>query len=525
MKTVLIVVPPLVLQHDTEETSFSRPDIESYRLVTPVEPVSVATDLQLRGFAVSFLDLGIYRHERFEKLAFRLKTIRPDAVVMVQSILTFATAQDWNGKYVFDLARQENPSVVTILTGGHATNYPGEAVKAGICDYSIRGEVDFAVGQLLEALRDGGDLSGIPGLSYRRGDEISTTSSYGSVDIAAIPIPDYAVLDQEHRDRYAAVLEFGKIRYPEKSARYRDIMTSRGCPLRCAFCSVAPLRGEKQRYRRKPMERVIREIESALDEGVEEIHFFDDLFAETESQVLDFTNALVKHNLKFHWFVAQGMPLWPLTPTSLAAMKETGMYRLICPFESGNDRVLKRIIGKKYSTVDHHHRVVEWASRLGIELIGMFVVGMPGEMRAEILDTLNFAEHHPQLDYSVFSIATPMVGTRLMKQVMNRQEGFDQEAINRVIKRTVALYHTEEFQPYELGVIRAFDWDRINFGTEERCRKYAQMVGLTLQQLDELRDHAKETFFSFFPNYHGPFSFHELIHCPRLYREMEPRIA
>lgn len=522
---VLIVVPPLVNSESENEANPTRPDFESYRLVSPIEPTLVASDLRIHGFEVRIVDLGIYRKDRFENLVEKASTFQPNVVVVIQSILTFATAQDWDAKKIFDLVKINVPNVRTILTGGHATNYPGQAVKEGVCHYSIKGEVDFAVRQLLLALNEGTNLSDIAGLSYQEAGQTVVSHMYPFVDIAQLPLPAYDLLDEEHQQGYCSVLEFGKIRFPERSAQYRDIMTSRSCRLRCTFCSVAPLRGEKQRYRRKPLEKIMREIEVALEDGIKEIHFFDDLFAEREEQILELTNEIVKRNLKFPWFVAQGMPLWPLTRNVLSAMKEAGMYRIICPLESGSDRVLKKVIGKSFSTVQHHHDVVMWSHELGLEVIGMFVIGMPGETRQEMLDTVMFAEAHPEIDYSVFSIATPMVGTRLMKQVTKNGQLEDAEKINRVIKRTVALYRTDAFSEYEVGVIRTFDWDRINFSSVERQAKYASMVGISLQQLDELRAHSKDTFFQFFPNFEGPWSFQELYAQPNLYCVTEPQIA
>ena len=157
-----------------------------------------------------------------------------------------------------------------------------------------------------------------------------------------------------------------------------------------------------------------------------------------------------------------------------------------------------------------------------MEIIGMVVVGLHGETRGEILDTIRFAEAHPEIDYSVFSIATPMVGTRLMQQVTKDGSLADVNSINKIIKRTVALYKTGEFDEYEMGVIRAFDWDRINFSTEERRLKYARMVGVTMEQLDEMRAHSRHTFEEYFPDFQGPYSFEELT--PGLYQEMEPLI-
>ena len=76
-------------------------------------------------------------------------------------------------------------------------------------------------------------------------------------------------------------------------------MTSRGCTLRCSFCSVAHFRGPTNAYRRKSVKQVINEVKTALDDGIQEIHFFDDLFAENKDQIFEFCNTLQRYNLKF----------------------------------------------------------------------------------------------------------------------------------------------------------------------------------------------------------------------------------
>tara|TARA_R110000772_G_scaffold73216_6_gene159873 strand:+ start:13024 stop:14637 length:1614 start_codon:yes stop_codon:yes gene_type:complete len=525
-RSVLIVVPPLV-DYDSElEKKSGKPDFEKRRLVSPLEPMSCAADLLRRGYDVQFLDLGTCetRRERKDHLREKLKTHRPDAVVAVQSILTFATASDWDGAAVFAIVRDICPKAATILTGTHATNYPGQAVADGTVDYSIRGEVDFAVGDLLDALGTGGDLGKIAGLSFKRDDVINTSPNYPDVTLTDLPLPAYQILDDWHTRRYENILERGKIRYPARSSRYRDIMTSRSCILRCSFCSVAHLRGQRQKHRRKDIDQILREIEQALEDGIEEIHFFDDLFAETPEQIIRFTEEIRRRGLTFPWFVAQGMNLWSLNDEAIQAMAEAGMYRLIAPLESGNNRVLREVVGKIHSSVEHHHDMIQSSHRHNLEIIGMYVVGLMGESRAELLDTIEFAESHPEVDYSVFSIATPMIGTRLTKKVSKAGHLEDQNAVNKVIKRTVALYRTEAFREYELGIIRAFDWDRVNFSTLEQRRKYAGMVGVTLDELDQMRAHSKETFFSYFPNYDGPLSFKELYGHPDLFAQLEPTI-
>ncbi len=523
IKKVLIVAPPLV--NSDEDPDPSRPNYELLRLVSPVEPMIVAANLLDLGFEVELFDLGVHIENRYENLREKLGTYPPDAVVMVQSILTFITSQDWDGIQVFDLAREVCPGVVTVLTGNTATNYPAKAISEDVCDYSLKGEMDFTVGDLMETLNAGGDVEDVAGIIYKKSDgETHVSKRYPAVDMADLPMPAYHILDETHRIGYTENLERGKIRYPVRSNKYRDIMVARSCTLRCSFCSVAHLRGPKQKYRRQPMERLIMEVEQALEQGVEEIHFFDDLFAENEGELLEFAEALAKRNLKFPWLQAQGMPLWPVTKDALTALVETGMYRIIAPYESGNDRALQKCAGKIHSTVAHHHDVTMWSHELGLEIIGLFVLGMPGEARREILDTLLFAEDHPQIDYSVFSIATPLVGTKLQRSVLRNGQLDDEDKLNKVIKRTVALYRTDSFREYELGVIRAFDWARINFPTPERRQKYARMVGISTEQLDELIAHSKEVFFRFYPEFKGPYSFKDLIDQPDLYEDAKPII-
>jgi radical SAM superfamily enzyme YgiQ (UPF0313 family) len=528
LKKALIVVPPLVDYDSTEADANGKPDFENERLCSPIDPATVAADLRRLNIDVRIVDLGIskYRDERTQMACTAIDDFHPDVIAVIPSIHTFISSEEWLGEAIFEHFRATNPNGIGILAGAHATNFPGHAVQQGVCDYSIRGEADLAVGLICAALNGAGTLSDIRGLSYRDSEgEVHTSEVYPDVAPEDLPIPDYSVLDATHRKAYSTVLERGKIRYPEKSAHYRDIMTSRSCVLRCSYCAVSHLRGGRQSYRRKPLDNVIAEIEQALEQGIEEIHFFDDLFVSTTEQAEAFVNELQRRNLKFPWFVAQGMPLWPLNRDVLQGMAETGMYRLIAPFESGSSRVLREVAGKIHSSAEHHGQVSVWAHEVGLEIVGMFVIGMPKETRSEILETLTFAEDHPEIDYCVFSIATPIIGTRLTKTVLKDGHSLDPDVMRKVVKRTVALYKTDSFEPYEMGVFRAYDWDRINFLTLEKRQKYARMVGITLDELDMMRAHSKEVFNTFFPDFDGPYSFRDLFDHPGLYGEMQPKFA
>ena len=523
IKKILIVVPPLV-KRKSSDIAYKYLDFETYRLITPIDAVTMASDLVQRGFEAIVFDLGTFRDDGISGLTVKLKKFCPDFVVLSNSILTFGSTFDVDGEEIFQTARNVLPDCITVLTGTHATNYPGKAVKEKVCDYSIKGEPELAVGDLIECLnRDINSIKSIRGISFiNPKEELVESSDFSRIQIEDLPKPNYKLVDDSQREKYFEFLEFGKIRFPETSPKYRDIMTSRGCIIDCSFCSVKHLRGG-QKYRRKNLDVVMAEIEDALEEGIKEIHFFDDLFVEDDQQALEFAEALEKRKLKFPWFVAQGMPLWSMTLEALTALKETGMYRLIAPFESGSDRILKSVVGK-LASIKHNSSVIRWARELNLEIIGLFVIGLPGETRQDLLTTLEFAESNSKIDYSVFSIATPLVGTRMTKKAIKEGMYEDKGHLQKVIKRTVGLLKTAEFSELDLGLIRTFEWDRINFSTLSRRQKYCEMVGISLEDLDLSRKTSKEKFYYYFPDYKGPLSFKEFFHSEEMVLQTAPNI-
>ena len=82
--------------------------------------------------------------------------------------------------------------------------------------------------------------------------------------------------------------------------------------------------------------------------------------------------------------------------------------------------------------------------------------------------------------------------------------------VGEVVSPGVALFRTGEFSEVEMGVIRAFDWDRINYSDPAKRAKYCRMVGISADELDQMRTHSKMVFQKYYPDYKGPFSFKEM---------------
>ena len=363
---VLIIVPPLV-DYDSEiDRKAGKPDFENRRLISPIDPTTVAAMLIKDNKTIKIFDMGIFTETNVRKKETYkvIEKTQPKYLVIVQSLLTFATAQDFDGSAIFSWTRENVPSTILVLTGSHSTNYPGKAVKEKKCDYSLKGEIDLSLPKLINNIEKKIDLKDIEGISYLESGELVSNSNYPKVDIKTLPLPAYHLIDNQHQKGYEDTVERGKIRYPSKSRKYRCITTSRGCILRCSFCSVAHYRGSKNSYRRKSTEMIIAEVEQALEQGIKEIHFFDDLFGRDRDEILSICNIISQKNIKFDWFVSQGLNLWFLDYDTLSAMREAGMYRLIAPFESGSNRVLKNVVGKIYSTVEKHHDVCRLGKKI-----------------------------------------------------------------------------------------------------------------------------------------------------------------
>lgn len=482
IKKILIVIPPM----KPKDFGHGYAHKVNYML-TPVEPLSLAAVLIENGYDVQVFDTGLHQKEMLAKTKEVISNFQPHALVLANQVISFQI-DDWDGAELFAAAKELDPQITTITTGTFATNFPDRCTAQTNIDYGLRGEADYTLAYLIDALNNDHSLNKIPGLFYQSNGNDFVSSDFPTVNLDKLPMPATHLID---RSSYWSLPEYGKIRYPEKSNKYWHIQTSRGCIHQCHFCCVGFLRGA-QKWRRKPIFNIMKEIESALEDGVEEIHFIDDFFAATPEQIISFCEEIKMRKLHFHWFVAQGMPLHPINKRALEAMTESGMYRIIAPFESGDQSVLTHLHGKKL-TLQHSRDVVKWAKSLNLELIGAFVIGYPGETEEQLYKTVDFAEELGP-DYVIFSIATPLIGTALYKTAMEKKllpQGYS--SVEKIVKRTESVMEDLSLSKKVLAKIRYGEWDRLNFSSHEKIKKYAKMVGLTVKEIEAQRKLTQKT--------------------------------
>jgi len=232
-------------------------------------------------------------------------------------------------------------------------------------DIVAYGEGERSIVILMEALKNNGDLGKVPGIYYRINGEIKRTDPCERInDLDSIPPPALHHIDLK---KYAGI----------------NIITSRGCPYGCTFCSVAPIWGRKPFFR-KP-EKVVREMQMLhLDFGVNLFLFQDEFFVSSKERVMQFCQTLKKSGLKVMW---KAFARINLTDTEvMKTMAEAGCVEIRYGIESGSNRILERV--KKGFTIEQATEVISEATLYFPRVDSFFIWGFPFEEMSDFYQTI-----------------------------------------------------------------------------------------------------------------------------------------
>jgi hopanoid biosynthesis associated radical SAM protein HpnJ len=292
-----------------------------------------------------------------------------------------------------EMMKEARPDIKIALVGPPVTVQPEESLKASLAiDFVARKEFDYSVTEFAHGKR----LDEIAGISFRKNGSVVHNPDRPAIqDLDALP---FAV------EVYRRDLDVTRYNVPFLLYPYLAFYTSRGCPALCTFC-LWPQTLSGHPWRVRSSENVAAEVKRALElfPTIKEIFFDDDTFAWGKTRVLDLCNKLKP--LRFTWSCTSRVHT---DYETLKAMKEAGCRLLIVGFESGDPVILKNI--KKGATVEQALAFMKNCKRLGMNVHGDFIIGLPGEDRGTIERTIGFAE---QLDCETIqvSIAHPYPGT------------------------------------------------------------------------------------------------------------------
>jgi anaerobic magnesium-protoporphyrin IX monomethyl ester cyclase len=269
-----------------------------------------------------------------------------------------------------------------------------------VFDVAVIGEGENSMVELVECWEKGEDISGVKGIAFKDRDEVRFTFPRDFANLDDLPFPSRELFDNEAYKRYYR-RRFGYSISP--------IITSRGCPFSCDFCS-RPVFG--QSFRARSAANIVDEIELIVGFGYDRVWFADDCFTLNRERVSDVCNEISRRRLDVSWECLSRVDT--MDREVAAQMKCAGCVRVFFGIESGNDGVLD--VMKKQITVGQARKAVYAAKAAGLQIGAFFIIGYPGENDESVLDTVRFASGLP-LDYLSFTLPYPIPGTALFERV------------------------------------------------------------------------------------------------------------
>lgn len=321
--------------------------------------------------------------------------------------------------------------IPVIMGGPHVTFLAEEALEHA--DFVIRGEGENALSAFVDAWENDGDFSKVPNLSYKKNSKIfhnPMTKPVSNLD--DIPFPDFE--------------EYKNLKKGTAGHNIIPVITSRGCPFDCSFCSVTGMFGKKYRFR--STNNVIEELRN-YNHPRNYIFFYDDNFTANPKRTKKLLEAMIREKFKFKWSTQVRADI-AKDESLVRLMKKSGCHTLYIGFESVNPRSLKEM--KKKQTVEDIARAVKVLRRNRIHVHGMFVYGFEEDDWKTVKQTVKFAKRWG-LTSTQFLILTPLPGSELYKKI--KKEG-------RILFNDWSLYdaHHVVFKPSKFSLF-GLQWAQI----------------------------------------------------------------
>jgi len=309
---------------------------------------------------------------------------------------------------------------LTVLMGGpHVTYLTEEALDHA--DFVVRGEGEAALAAFIDAREKGAGYAEVPNLSYRdeAGGIVHNPMAPRASDLDRIPFPDFSLLRPDVKGL--------------KHMPSIPVLTSRGCPFDCSFCSVTGMFGRKYRFRSTA--NIIEELR--LYSGRKALVFFyDDNFSADPRRTRELCEAMIREKIKVTW-TTQVRADAARDPDLVRLMKKSGCHTVYIGFESVNPDALAEM--KKKQTVEEITRAVRVFRRHRIHIHGMFVLGFDQDDWRSVRKTVRWAKR-ARLTSTQFLILTPLPGSAFYDRIAGE---------DRIRFHDWALYdaHHAVFQP------------------------------------------------------------------------------
>ncbi len=283
-----------------------------------------------------------------------------------------------------------------VLMHGQLVDMAKEYVlQDGNIDYGIRGEGEITLVELLENLEKGGDPSEVKGIIYRREGTIVSAPSRPYIENLDEVTISFGAWDLINLKEYA---KYSNWNGSLKEKFYMPVLTSRGCPFPCTFCSERETQG--RRFRARSPENIFYEIKALHERyGVKEIHFFDAVFNFDVERAKKICRLIIDSGMELKLAFPHGIRADIMTDDLMHLMRKAGTYKLTYGIETATPRLQQMV--KKNLDINQLKETIRKTARTGIIVGGYLMLGFPTETREEMLQTIHFAVES-DLDVAAF---------------------------------------------------------------------------------------------------------------------------
>jgi anaerobic magnesium-protoporphyrin IX monomethyl ester cyclase len=394
---VMLVFPPTTVYGD---------DPSVPPVVQPLGLAYLGAYLEQEGHEVNILDGRGAREDtthtptqtRFgvsdNEILRRVKNFGPD----VLGISNMFTAYSGDPHRITKVIKEQHPKLPIVFGGSHPSEFPELVMKDKNVDMVVKGEGEVTFSELLKKIKNKESFSGVLGLTYREGERVVQNPPRDRMaDINSLPLPARHLLPMEH--------------YINESMRHEFIMrkpagamiTSRGCPQKCVFCTVRAVWGRDWTGRHPS--KVVDEIEFLQKEyNMREVSFLDDDLGRDVPRLAAICDEIIRRKVDIRWTTPNGVAHWLLNENLLDKMKASGCYRLTFGIESGNKETRKFI--KKKVPLEQATKMLTHANNIGLWTISTFILGFPYETKEHMRDSIRYAVDSGT-DMAVFYLLLP----------------------------------------------------------------------------------------------------------------------
>jgi len=371
-------------------------------IAIPLGLAYLASPLEKDGHTVKIVDSPSLGYE-FDDVKEEIKKFAPEVVG-----ITATTSNIYNAYNVAQLAKGIDPRIKVIIGGPHVTFTAKQTLtECPFIDIVVRGEGEVTFRELVNKLQFFGEdfslLKQIKGITFKIKDTIIETEDRPFIkNLDEIPFPAYHLLPME--------------RYKVRNKRFGNIITSRGCPFSCIFCSSSQLFGKI--WRARSPENVIKEIKLLKEKyNVTEIEFLDDTFTLNRKRAEKICDLLIKEKLKISWACSSRVDT--IDKGLIEKLKMAGCHTIYVGVESGSQEILNII--NKGITLSQAEKTINLIKKVKLNSFASFIIGIPGETVKTIKSTINFAKKLSP-SFVQFTICTPYPGTKLFE--MAKEKGW-----------------------------------------------------------------------------------------------------